>query len=305
MITNSYDTTTSYSSNNTRKIMLDQKNHICHLRGKDSQMRKNQNEKKYKKNNILMFLISATLFTLIPLKSSFADITSEKSVNKYLHFMGNLNTVYTNEGAYCHGSYGINLGVGAQQQSWDDESNLIQENLYLDSDQTEDSSILFPRITIIKGLSIPVDFVLAYAQLDSKEKIDQWSGFIHWSFFQRFRFPALAFRAGYSKITGVRKTSINTSSAALSASYSFLRYFTLYGNYTLLYQRAELAPLYDTKEVFTMNTMRFSSTKESWFETNRSFGLKIQLPGSISISGEMQRSSNSFEGFSGKISYIL
>lgn len=171
--------------------------------------------------NCKVFIV---FFMLTPF-STFAQIPnwnqSPKSLNTYLDLLGQLNYFSPTEGAGSRGTYGLGIAAGLQKTPI---PRLLKRSM--DHSSQLERGIIFPRFSLIKGLSVPVNLGISFSRVDSRSH--QWVGFIQWTLFEELLWPSLAIRYINSKLTGMHEADIVSQSLEAVLSYGFLRYFNIF-----------------------------------------------------------------------------
>ena len=239
----------------------------------------------------MRFLWIVQILVLTP---CFADAwrTKEPSGISFSDYISQINHFSIIEGAGSLGSYLTKVSLGGQFIKG--EKTVISEDsgFYLSKKHSASEDLFLPQITIQKGLSIPVNLGVSYGAL-SHGAGKQWAGFVQWSFFERVRWPALAFRFSLSKITGMEWAQIDSKSLESIASYGFLRYFQVFASMKASYHKA------------TWHT-EYSSQEFSKISHAHGFGLEVAImPPYTSLAIEQQNLENQQKLYYGKISRLL
>lgn len=234
-----------------------------------------------------------------------ASIDDRDELRNYFNVLGGINSYNLLEGAGSHGSLGIHLGIGTKIVKINNNSNLVQQNLFPHNPSSQSPNSLFiPNLVLIKGLWIPVNVGLSYAK-SAKMDFEQWSGFVQWSFFERFRWPSFALQAAYTRLFGLENSQINTFKSSLIGSFAFFRFFTVFAEYGLLYHMASVTPSQKTEGMFLIaKNQSLSSVEENWAAKYYSYGLKMTLiPTLVTAAFEISRTNpGDLKSYSAKLS---
>lgn len=131
------------------------------------------------------------------------------------------NSYYPVQPAFASGTLGLRVGL----QSTRSTEAPVQNNQY-QLLAPEDSLRELYTVSFNKGTPWPIDIGGTYSQLTGTHQTKAGMH-IQYTFFQRFRLPALAFRIHAVRSFGSENYEGRGLGASLIADYSFLRYFTL------------------------------------------------------------------------------
>ncbi|MBF0440896.1 MAG: hypothetical protein HQK54_03240 [Oligoflexales bacterium] len=230
---------------------------------------------------------------------------SNRNLTNYLEFLSEVNASSLLEGAGCHGSLGYDIGFIGQKAYIPDESQTIKNYFYIQGDREQNEPIIIPKIIFLKGLPWPIDLGVNYGHVQGG-KISQWSAHVQWSVYEDFQMPALALRANFSKMSGIKDTEFDSRGASIYGSYSFLRYFTVFGGLGMEYHQAEIHSLGKNDAVYFMISKNDDIIRKTWINTSEYFGARILIiPPTLSIAIEAQTRVNESKIFLGKISFTL
>jgi hypothetical protein len=229
---------------------------------------------------------------MVALGQGYQTAASGESVTEYLDFISQVNHFSPSEGAGSQGSYGLKVGVGMQVTPRNYETPVGSSQLYLVKKKESQEDIFAPRISIIRGLFIPVNFGVSFGVLDDTS-IQQWAGFIQWTVFELKSWPAIATRYSISKITGIDKAELTSQSVEAVLSYGFLRYFNVYVSSKMLRHDVVMHSSSSTKQ-------------DSWTNYSQGGGIEIMiLPPFTAISAEVQKTDAEYLSYYTKLSYLL
>ena len=175
------------------------------------------------------------LFTLVVLTTSGATLLGapEQQATDYFNFIERVARFSPLEHAGSHGTIGVSLGLGVSVHESANDQDVMRAHWRRSgsserSNQNPSGAIYIPRAYFHKGLPWSIDLGVSYGQ-DPVSQAVLSAGYAQWTFFEGFALPALALRAGVSRLMGLATTDSSVLSTDLVASYGFLRFVTVYG----------------------------------------------------------------------------
>ena len=235
-----------------------------------------------------------------------AEPIAQADVDDFFSYLSQLNRYSPVDGAGSHGSFGINLGVGASVASWKTGSGL-HATAFEQDEISDDEAVMIPKIYLIKGTPWPVDLGLSFGKLSAADG-SQASGHMQWTVFEALALPAIAARASYAALFGVNTTQFTSTAVDAMASYGFLRFFTAYAGYGIQRNQGRV----DIKAEDTAAALRPSQTQESvtvdksFQSTSYILGLKVTvLPPFFTAAGEYQQGDSGYQSYAAKLNMLL
>ncbi|MBM4251398.1 MAG: hypothetical protein FJ146_05470 [Deltaproteobacteria bacterium] len=232
-----------------------------------------------------------------------AEIPAEAA----FHVLADINSPSPMQPASCHGSFGIDLGVGMEYFALPTSSSLLLEQVGL-AYATQDGDVrpmATPRMWLTKGFTLPLDFSVSIAAPGRSQDLLQVSGILQWTLYQSLGRPALALRASYGQLQGHYGTKLSSTSGEGIVSYGFWRYLTVYGRAGFSSHRGSIFESPVTTDQLGFNESLASTSYElTHLKGDTAAGLKVNLWSPFAaLSGEANF--NSSRSYTVKLSYLL
>ncbi|MEN9835748.1 MAG: hypothetical protein RL011_1941 [Pseudomonadota bacterium] len=232
-----------------------------------------------------------------------AEIPAEAA----FHILADMNSPSPMQPASCHGSFGIDLGVGLEYFALPTTNSLLLEQVGLEY-ATQDGDVrpmATPRIWLTKGFSLPIDFSVSIAAPGRSQDLLQVSGILQWTLYQSLGRPAVALRASYGQLQGHYGTKLSSTSGEAIVSYGFWRYLNVYGRAGFWNHRGSIfeSPV-TTDQLGFSESLADTSYDLSQMKGDTAAGIKINLWSPFAaLVGETNF--NSSRNYTVKLSYLL
>jgi hypothetical protein len=221
-----------------------------------------------------LLLPISTVFCAESNLSNASTVTTDADVSAFFHALSHLNQNNPLEGAGTHDSSRYLLGLGWNQAplaSSNPYPSSLNEELGADS-QEELPNASTTKLWLIKSFFYPLDAGLSFGKVNATH-LKQLSGYVQLNIFESFALPALAVRAGFSRLFSLANSRFSSRSLDVVSSWGWGN-FTAYGVLSRVYHRAS----YDNG----------ISYDEHWLDINRNFGLSVQvIPALLLVASEI------------------
>ena len=194
---------------------------------------------------------------------------------QWFNFLEDLSSASVLEGAHCHGSYGIKIGVGGS-------SHVIPQAIpryelqYRESPEVG-SEFFLPRVYFTKGTPLQIDFG-GHIATDPDRMLTLLGGYAQWTIFQEKGLPAAALRSNFTQLAGVESTTYQGLQTEVLGSYGFLRFLEIYGGGGVGMHAATYQAEDDNRMTLLPDSIIAPASKSAdWVRPLFRMGLKIQL----------------------------
>ncbi len=233
--------------------------------------------------------------------------TAEIPAEAAFHVLADINSPSSMQPASCHGSYGIDLGVGMEYFVLPTSNSLLLEQIGLEYATAKGTtrSMATPRLWLTKGFALPIDLNVSMAAPGQDQDLLQVTGALQWTVYQSLGRPAFALRASYGQLQGHFGTKLTSTSGEAIISHGFWRYVTVFGRAGFGSHHGSIYESPVTTDQLGFNESLASTSYDlSQLKGNTAAGLKINLWSPFAaVSGEA--TFNSSRNYTVKLSYLL
>lgn len=248
----------------------------------------------------LIRILGITLVALFVTSTLRADPSFGDQETALLNYLSAVSRYSPLEGAYSHGSIGATFGVGVENHS-NIEANALQRH-HLHMEETEaNQNVSSPKIYFTKGSFLPVDFGFSIGATQD-DHISMAGAHAQWSIFEGFRLPAVAVRASYNQLFGMKDAEMQSTRGDLVISTNIWSFFTIYGTTGIQRNNVTLnSASYFQYGLTTAPENRDYS--KSWISKSHAIGLRaLVIAPFLAATAEMQFDSNNGQSLAGKVS---
>ncbi len=172
--------------------------------------------------NFFSVLLSLNILALATAATLYAESLPSRDFFQDLAHISQGSPIETSR---AHGLEGYNVGLGIN-------SSVIESDIGKDKFVRRGAnSNVSPRVFITKGLFYPIDLGINFSTvMNNSNQGTSVSGYLQWTVFERFTWPALAVRTLYTQLHGVDNVSFETMGVEGLLSYGF-SIASIYGGY--------------------------------------------------------------------------
>jgi hypothetical protein len=242
---------------------------------------------------------SAVLIAAAVAAATTAYAEPSAAVDAWFEQVAGLNRPALAEPAGSHGTAGLAIGGGISQHQAPTPSEIARAELAGDDGEV----LSLPRIWLVKGLPLPVDLLFSGGE-GPDQRFTQATAAVQWNAIEGLGVPTLAVRASGGGLFGCEATEARTEGLELAASYSMLRYLTVFGSAGYFQHTVQLHVREEGSTAFLLEQGGTGQDyRKSWRERGYAAGVRVvALPPFVAVTAEAVYSEGAPRGGALKLS---